>query len=214
MNYFRNTISVLTIGLILTACGKNKAEQMLYDYQAENVKAMNFALEDLDFEIGQIEKIGVVTAADSASYYKQQFAELWTGDPVKAEAIADTLSFEYVKEALESAIATQDTLKNLYQEALIAASAGGRYSSESKYRRQRNKAIEDRLSYEKSLSQVKTVEVYYDSFRQNPDSVLSAKYEATYSSLNPLLNNAKQTYNKVFYTNAEQTKFVIAESLQ
>jgi hypothetical protein len=214
MNYFRNTVSVLTIGLILTACGKNKAEQMLYDYQAENAKAMNFAIEDLDFDIKQIEKIGVVTAADSVSYYKQQLAEYWVGDPVRAKAIADTISFEYVKGALESAIATQDTMVNLYQEALLEVAGTSSYSLEREYERKRNKASDEWLSLQKTLSKINILEIYFDSFSQKPDSVLSAKYEATYSSLNPLLNNAKQTYNKVFYTNAEQTKFVIAESLQ
>jgi hypothetical protein len=214
MNYFRNTVSVLTIGLILTACGKNKAEQMLYDYQAENAKAMNFALEDLDFDIKTIEKVGVVVAADSAGYYKQQLAEYWTGDSAKAEAIADTLSFEYVESALKAAIAQKDTLSKSYQELVLLVVGTGRYSAERKYENLRDEALAEWLRFSKELIRVKKIEKSHDSLAQNPDSVLSSKYEATYSSINPLLNNAKQTYNKVFYTNAEQTKFVIAESLQ
>jgi len=214
MNNFKSFISVLTITLILTACGKNKAEQMLYDYQSENAKAINFALEDLDFQIEKIEKVGDVTASDSITYYKQQLAEYWTGNATSAEAIADTLSFEYVKGALESAIATQGNLFESYQEVLIQISGMGRYSSEREYERKRNKASDEKISFQKTLSKIRILEAYYDSFAHNPDSVLSAKYEANYSSINPLLNNAKQTYNKVFYTDAEQTKFVKEESLQ
>lgn len=214
MNNIKNFISVLIITLILTACGKNKAEQMLYDYQTENAKAMNFAIEDLDFEIEKIEEIGDVVASDSASYYKQQLAEYWVGDPAKAEAIADTISFEYVKGTLENAIAHQDTLTNLYQEALLDVVGTGSYSLEREYERNRDKASDEKLSLQNTLNKINVLEIYYDSFSQKPDSVLSVKYEAIYSSVNPLLNNAKQTYNKVFYTNAEQTKFVKSESLQ
>src|SRR5690554_1628006 len=79
-------ITLLLFGAtILASCGKNKGEQMLYDYQQKNVSALNFDLKDLDFKIQKIEKISDIKASDSLRIIEENYLpiELW-------EAVADS----------------------------------------------------------------------------------------------------------------------------
>lgn len=64
----------------------------------------------------------------------------------------------------------------------------------------------------KKLLKVESLEKYYNALANNPDLVLSVKYRATYSLNNPRLDNKNQTYDKVFYTNKDQTKFIKEET--
>ncbi|WP_373521067.1 hypothetical protein, partial [Aquiflexum sp.] len=86
------------------------------------------------------------------------------------------------------------------------------YELESK--RNRDKAINEKVSYKETLSKIERIENRYNEFSKNPDTILSTKYKASYSIKNPLLSNAKQTFNKVFYTNIDQTEFIKEETLE
>lgn len=204
-------IVVLLLGAaFLVSCGRNKEEQMLYDYQQENVKAMNFNLDDLEFDIENIEKVADITAADSAKEVKHEFAVYWKNNP--DPKLVDTLRFEYVKQVLNEAMKQQDTLQKLYQEAVLTAIRIDDYSYELESKQKRDKAMDEYYSYKKTLITIEGLEKRYTALTKKPDSVLSVKYAATYSLKNPMLGNTKQTFNKVFYTNAAQTKFVKEET--
>jgi len=203
----------ITLLLIMTAlfvsCGKNKGEQMLYDYQQNNVKALNFDLADLDFEIKSVEKVKDITAKDSLGELKKEFAQYWEKDA--EQSLVDTLSFKYVKSVLNETITQKDTLYKLYQEAVLTAIRIDDFSYELDSKRKRDDAMDEMFSYKKTLSEVETIEKYYNKLAQKPDSILSTKYKANYSLKNPMLGNTKQTFEKIFYTNSLQTEFIKEE---
>ena len=202
--------SLLLIGaIIMVSCGKNKGEQMLYDYQQKNVSALNFDLKDLDFKIQKVERLGDITASDSMKLVKSEFAEHWTNN--LEQSIIDTLSFEYVKNVLNTSIAQKDTLQNLYQEAVLLAIKIDDYSYELESKRKRDIAINEKYSYKELLSKIENLETRYNELSKNPETLLSTKYKASYSLKNPMLSNVKQTFNKVFYTNIDQTEFIKEE---
>jgi len=204
-------ITLLLIGtLLIVSCGKNKEEQMLYDYQQKNAKSLNFDLEDLNFKIDKVEKVADIKASDSLKVLKEKLAEYWTKNP--EQSLIDTLSFEYVKDVLNKSITQQDTLYKSYQELVLSAIRRSDISSEYSYKRERDKAMDEKLSNQKTLIEIKSLEKYYNQLADKPDSILSTKFTAKYSQNNPLLNNTKQTFEKTFYTNSEQTEFVKSES--
>jgi PBP1b-binding outer membrane lipoprotein LpoB len=203
---------LLLIATLIVSCGKNKGEQMLYDYQQNNVKALNFDLADLDFEIKKVEKINNITASDSLKHLKKEFAGYWTKDA--EQSLVDTLSFKYVKSVLNETITQKDTLYKLYQESVLTAIRIDDYSYELESKRKRDKAMDEMFSYKKTLLEVETLEKYYNKLAEKPDSILSSKYKANYSLKNPMLGNTKQTFEKEFYTDATQTKFVKEEEIE
>lgn len=206
-------ITLLLIGAIFViSCGKNKGEQMLYDYQQKNVSALNFDLNDLDFKVQKIEKVKDITAADSIGNLKQELAEYWTKNP--EPSLVDTLSFEYVKNVLNESITQKDTLYKLYQEAVLTAIRIDDFSHKLESKRKRDEAMDEMFSYKETLSEVEALEKYSDKLSKRPDSILSTKYTATYSLKNPMLGNTKQTFNKYFYTNANQTEFIKEEEIE
>lgn len=206
-------ITLLLIGVtFMVSCGNNKEEQMLYDYQQKNVKALNFDLKDLEYNVQEIEKVTDITAADSIKHLKQELSEFWTKNP--EQSLVDTLSFQYVKKVLNESITQQDTLYKLYQESVLTAIRIDDYSYELESKRKRDDAMDEMFSYKKTLSEVESLEKYYNKLSEKPDSILSSKYKAIYSLKNPMLGNTKQTFDKIFYTNSEQTVFVKEEKLE
>jgi hypothetical protein len=205
-------ILLLLVATLIVSCGKNKREQMLYDYQQQNVKSLNFDLADLDFKIQKIEKVSDIKVADSLKHLKKEFSEYWEKDA--EQSLVDTLSFTYVKSVLNEAIAHQDTLYKLYQESVLTAIRLDDYSYRLESKRKRDKAIDEMTSYRKTLGKVESIEKYYNKLSEKPDSILSSKYKAKYSLNNPIMGNAKQTFDKIFYTNASQTEFIKEENVE
>ncbi len=200
---------LLLIATLIVSCGKNKGEQMLYDYQQNNVKALNFDLADLDFEIKKVEKVNDIKASDSLKLLKKEFADYWKKGA--EQSLVDTLSFKYVKSVLNEAITQKDTLYKLYQEGVLTAIRIDDFSYKLESKRKRDKAMDEMFSYKKTLLEVETLEKYYNKLSEKPDSILSSKYKANYSLKNPMLGNTKQTFEKTFYTNASQTEFTKEE---
>jgi hypothetical protein len=199
------------ITLFLISCGKSPAEQMLYDYQQKNVGALNFDLNDLDFQIIKIEKVGEVTASDSMAVLKKELAELWKDNP--EQSLIDTLSFVYAMEALSGLVNNYERLFELSQEMVLLAIRLDDYADKFEYTRQRDSAIVQMVQYQSELRKISRLEEYYNRLVINPDSVLSVKYRANYALRNPILGNARQVFNKVFYTNQSQTEFIKEETL-
>jgi hypothetical protein len=202
--------TVFLIGAsIMVSCGRNNAEQMLYDYQQKNISALNFDLEDLDFKIQKVEKLSDITASDSMKHLKFELAENWTNNP--EQTLVDTLSFDFVRNSLNGIINEKKTLENLYFETLLTAIKSRNYSLEFESENKLNKTVEELKGYKETLSKIEQLENRYNEFSKSPVLILSTKYRAQYSLKNPLLGNAKQTFDKVFYSNREQTQFIIEE---
>lgn len=205
-------ITLLIATIFIVSCGKDNAEKMLYDYQQKNVKALNFDLEDLDFKVQNIEKISDITTADSTKFLRQELAEYWTSNP--QQSLMDTLSFEHVKNVLNRSIAHNDTLYKIYQESVLLAIKINDFSYELESKRNRDEALEEMFTHKNTLAEVESLERYFNEISKKPDSILSSKYKAVYSLKNPLLGNTKQTFDKIFFTNANQTQFVKEESTE
>ena len=208
----KNIILLLLASTFMVSCGKNKSEQMLYDYQQKNVKALNFVLEDLDFKIIKVEKVIDITATDSIKYLKKKLAEFLTKNP--EQALIDTLSFKYMKSALNLGIEVGQNLVEIHQKSVMFGIQYDDYSWEMRSKRERDQAIEQVISYKTTLFEVETLEKYYDKLSKKPDSILSTKYKTNYSLKNPMLGNIKQTFEKIYYTNASQTKFIKEEIVE
>jgi hypothetical protein len=205
-------ITILLMTILIYSCGNNKEEKMLYDYQQKNVKSMNFDLKDLDYKVQKIEKVTDITSADSIKYLKQELAEFWTKNP--AQSLVDTLSFHYVKNLLNEYITKQDTLQKLYQSAVLTAIRIDDYSYELESKRKRDEAIDEMYNYKETLSSIEKLEGRFNELSKQPEAILSTKYKAVYSLKNPILGNVKQTFEKYFYTNKEQTEFIKEESIE
>lgn len=184
---------------------------MLYDYQQKNARSLNFDIKDLDFKVLNIEKVKDVKAADSATYFKEQFAKYWQKNP--DETLIDTLSFSYVKNILDESIAYKDTLIDLYNERVLNAIRRGDYYQELESERKYDQEMEEKQSLTKTLSEISILEYKYNNLSKNPDSILSTKYRASYSMKNPLLSDIKQTFDAYFYTDNAQERFIKKEDL-
>jgi hypothetical protein len=205
-------ILISLISLTLFSCGNSPEEQMLYDYQQKNVGALNFDLDDLEFKIISIEKVGDVTASDSMKFFKKELAEIWETDP--QQSLIDTLSFHHVIEALNSGIRSYERLTELNQELVLSAIRLDDYIGRIKYASARDEAIRDATGFKITLSKVEALEEYYNRLAINPDSVLSVKYRANYALRNPVLGNARQIFDTVFFTNQSQTRFIKEEAVE
>ncbi|WP_145993543.1 hypothetical protein [Tenacibaculum dicentrarchi] len=192
-------ITLLLLTIMTISCGNNKEEQMLYDYQSKGIKKMfNTNLKELDFKINSVEKVLDIKSSDSLIFFKNKLSILWLGKNADQKK-KDTLTFEYVIKEL-------DTLVNTYQSIIISNIRLGNKYKNYEYKEKRNKYIDSKVNAE---SWKRKSELY----SKNPDSILSNKYKANYSITNPILK-VKQTFDKFYYTNATQTKFIFEEKIE
>ncbi|PKB15204.1 hypothetical protein [Flavobacterium sp. 5] len=188
--------TLLICSLITISCSKNKEEEMLHEYQKEKVTKINFNIDDLDFDIKSLTKLNDIKAKDSMTYFKNKLTDYYK----VANSEKDTLSFNYV-------ITELDNLANSYQELILLRAKAGKSYLNYEDKENRNKAIKEKVYVESWKDQ-------YEKYEKQPELVLSTKYKANYTILNPMLNNAKQTFEKYFYTNSNQTKFIIEEDIK
>jgi hypothetical protein len=202
----------LILGIFtLSGCSESDGERMLREYQKENVKALNFELEDLEFEIESVERTQSIIASDSMALTRYRLAELWENNP--NQTLVDTISFEFVKSELNTVIVDKDTLQKMCSRSILKAVEFGDAVWRMESEIARDKARKERNEFRILLTEVELLEAYFNALAEKPDSVLSVKYVSKYRIKNPLLGNAVQTFNKVFYSNAAETSFVKEEEL-
>lgn len=193
----KKTLLIVGMAIAAASCGKSKGEQLLYDYQKASVKSnLNMDLEDLAFEIKEVKEVEQITAADSAAFYKKKLGVLWIGEDAPTEEV-DTLSYGYVIREL-------DTLVNRYQQLILLNIQLDQEYKNYELKRERDQMIEARAD-------AMVWQMFNDSYQKKPDSILSFKYQGTYSMNNPLLNNNKQTFDKYFFSDPENEKFIAEE---
>jgi hypothetical protein len=192
-------VSFLLLIALTFSCGKDKGSQMLYDYNSDIIKEMfSTNLEELDFKVNSIEKIGEIKSSDSIKILKEKLVLTWFGEDATQKE-KDTLSFEFVTNKLES-------LTDKYQEIILSNISLDEDYKNYEYTEKRDKNILLTVN-------IRSWKNKFDSYSKKPDSILSVKYNATYSLTNPLLK-IKQTHNNIYYTNAEQTKFIELEKVK
>jgi len=192
----KKLLLLTAISFLLFSCGKSHEEEMLYNYQKDKMKKnINMDIDDLDFEISEIKKIEEIKASDSAKIYKEKLMTLWYSDNVRN----DTLSYDFVLTEL-------DTLKNRYQQIILANIKSDRAYENYDWKDKRDQMID-------AIYDVKDWKESNDKYVENPDMVLSTKYEASYSINNPMLNNSKQSFSKLYYSDSNNKKFIKEESI-
>jgi len=188
------TITLFLLTILTISCGNNKEEQMLYDFQSNNIKEiLNTDLKELDFKINSIEKIGEIKSSDSLLFLKNKLALLWFGDDA-TEKEKDTLSYDFVIKELDSSI-------NYYNSIILSGiKVGNEFMNYDEYKDKRDNATD--AKYKTMMWKYKAI-----FYSEKPDSILSVKYKANYSIMNPMLN-VKQTFDKIYYTDASRMKFI------
>lgn len=191
-------IILFVVVLTFLSCGKSNEEQMLYDYNSKNVKEMfKTNLEELKFKINSIEKIGEVKASDSINIFKNELAKCWFGEKY-IQKERDTLSYDYVIKEIKK-------LNDTYQEIILNNIKLDEEYSNYEYTEKRNKGIEALVNVESWKNEA-------NSYSKKPNEVLSVKYKASYSLINPVLK-IKQDFDKIYYTNSKKTKFIKEEEI-
>jgi len=199
---------IVIVSVSLFSCGYNKEEKMLFDYQQENVGSMNFNLKDLNFKIEKIEKVLDITSKDSMQYFKKQYANMWEKD--LSEISVDTLTFDYVNNALNEAISMAQKNKDSYKELMNITNDSYKLYD---YSKEVEKFTNSEYEFKTLLLNFEKIEKSYNDYAVDPEAILSTKYKAQYSLNNPLLGNTKQNFNKFFYTNKSQTAFILDEDI-
>ena len=173
---------------------------MLYDY--ENKGAQEFLateLSELDFQILKIKIVDSVIAMDSLTYFFDVF-KLEFEDALPE---IDENSYDKLIETYDSNYKGYDSLVGVYEK--INNSSGKNKVLEFSKQRDTYKAYRDKVVGLKNR---------FDYFMDMGSNTLSYKFKGTYSLKNPLLNNLVQTHEKLYFTNAEGTKFIKTEELE
>jgi len=192
---------LLLLCVFVLSCSENKGEQMLTEYVSKGIKHINVNINDTDFKIISVVKIADIRSSDSLSFVTEYFEKkkiqrinhfkdrLKEGreDLKEYQQKLDNESFKSLKELYINRI--EDTKSDItWNNELIKL-----YNGDCKG------------------TVLESVLVKINAFTKKPDSILSTKYIAKYTMTNPLLQ-IKQTFNKVLYTDANQSSFISEES--
>ncbi|MBW2961309.1 hypothetical protein [Mesonia aestuariivivens] len=194
----KKLLLIATISTLLISCGRSHEEELLYNYQKDKIKEnINMNIDDLNFEISEINKVEEITAKDSLKFYRDKLVNLWLGEDAEKNK-KDTLTYDYVLGQL-------DTLRSRYQGIVLANIKADRAYENYEWEKKRDQMID-------AIYDVKIWKNKSDSYQKSPEKVVSTKYKASYSINNPMLNDSKQTFDKFYYTNTEDNKFIKEES--
>lgn len=202
---------ILFATTLMVSCGRSKGEQMLYDYQVENFRALNFDLADYNFKIIKFERLKDLKHSDRMKSIKGELAVYFTDNP--SQSLIDTLSFKYTKNILNENISGYDDLYKSCQKSVLMAIRNNNFSAELKAEKRRDAAGKKRGEYRLKHIEIESLEYFYEFFSKNPNAIRSEVYQAKYSVKNPV-SGSKQTFEKVFYTNPSHTKFIKGEDVK
>lgn len=195
---------LVTFGFItlLTACGYNPQEQMLYDYVNDGIKkVLNTEAKEIGFKIIEFKEVEKITAKDSMDYEKRYLASLYFSSLKYIEQhTIDTLSYEYV-------ISKAKKLEDGYQKLILLNIEQGESYRNYEYKEEWDKYM--KLGIDAKASQIR-----YDRYKADENKVLSTKYFGKYSAKNPLLNNIEQTLEKYYFSDATNTKIIKDQDIE
>ena len=197
----KKSIPFLLLSLLFISCGGySPEEQMLYDYENKGVQEfLSTELSELDFQILKVEIVDSVIAMDSLTY----FFDVFKTEFEDALPEIDENSYDKLIETYDVNYKGYDSLVGVYEK--INDSYG------------RNKVLEfseQRDTYKAYRDKVVGLKNRFDYFMDMGSNTLAYKFKGTYSLKNPLLNNLVQTHEKLYFTNAEGTKFIKTEELE
>lgn len=175
----------------LTSCGKNKEEQMFYDFIDDaSIKSVNISAKELDLKIIKLEKIGVIVAKDSIEILSKELNESQKILIEDEDFIAKNLK---EKENYELKINnTNNELKSIYQE--IIDNYQELIDTKKKYYNERQ------MNFNKASNRLKELKL-------DTSKVISTKYEVSYSMHMPD-TDITNTFKGFAYTNPENSRFL------
>lgn len=186
------------VSVLLISCTESKEKQLVSNHE----QRIGNTITDLNLKFQKFEFVKDYMAKDSLEYLTEYFNEK------KEEKINDfkktkNLYQEYVEDY-------QSQLKKARYEEVRVLIRG--------YIADDEKRIKD---YDKSIALyngdckgtfLEPVLIKINAFESKPDSIVAKEYDVTYTILNPILNNVKQTLSKTYYTNSDITKILKVET--
>lgn len=195
---------------LLASCGDN-VDDMLYEYQKKSTMNLNLDPNDLDFEVKNVKKIKEIKSKDSIDLIKIELAKYWKPNPSKE--LIDTLTINHVRNELIKAKNNLNKISETHKKIIKKSIEGGFPEYEKEHREKLAKTKSDFLELKTYLKKIDEIEKRQNRYIKNPEDLISVKYKIKYTMRNPLMNNNKQTFEKYFYTNKEQTKIILSRSL-
>lgn len=198
-------ITLLTAFLItLISCGYSPEEQMLFDYlNNASMKTLKVNINDLDFKIISLEKVKDISASDSLEIVQKYFDEKKNKkigqfeDEIKRDEIRIAKNEELIR-----SINVNDVTKTVQE-----------WVDKDKVNIERNQKNIELYNGDCKGTFLEPVLVKINNYKSEPNKILSVKYKANYSMNNPLMK-VKQTFNKYYYSNSENTIFIKEEEIE
>lgn len=182
--------------VIIIACDRNNEEKMFYNFMdVLMTDSINKSVEDINFKIISIKKVGNVRAQDSIDLLNVQRTFLEENMKERTSLIIDDLKRikefeEKINEASSAEIKSNFQLAIDETQALIDS--------------RREILDNDELLYKKLLK-------YLIELKQNTAQVVSTKYEVSYS-IDDSITKTPVTIVSEAFTNADNTKFVLIKN--
>ena len=192
---------LLLLCVFVLSCSENKGEQMLTEYVSKGIKHINLNINDTDFKIISVVKIADIRSSDSLSFVTEYFEK---------KKLKKINYFKHrIKEDQKSLIEYQQKLENETFKSLKEFYINQIEGAKSDITR--NNELIELYNGDCKGTFLESALVKINAFTKKPDSILSTKYIAKYTMTNPLLQ-IKQSFNKVLYTDANQSSFISEES--
>lgn len=202
----KKTIIIISSFLLLSCT--NKVEDMLIEFQKNNILASGLAIDfkKLNTKLISSEKVQDITNADSLAIIQNLAEE-------NLQVIYDRFETKNLDSINNRHIKLKKTIKIIGELAETFKKSDPYSKLHMKYKR----------DFESGQSILKNSEILFNKkeeynkliakFSENPTKILSYKYLVKYSFVNTF-NNIDQEKTQYFFTNAENTKFVKSQKVE
>ncbi len=202
-NYY--SFFLLILAVFFMSCEKSQEEKLI----ATHVQTIGDAKMDLNFDLKNLDKVRDITAKDSLDILKPEFEEKRTEKLSQLNAsLEDSTMIEFYQEQIE-----KYKTDPLYSGEIFEGSIERFESSLSEEKESKERTKEIINTYETDCKGTFLEPIYnrINQYEQTPDKILATEYKVNYSIENPMLNNEKQEFDKIFIINGERTKVLFTE---
>jgi len=182
-------LTILLVAVLFTSCTESKEKQLVSNHE----QRIGNTQTDLNLKFQKFEFVKDFTAKDSALILKKYFEEK------KLKKI--TLMQDEIKKN-KSVIKGYEVLST-FDKDLLKEITKDNYKEIERYQ-----SIIDLYNGDCKDTFLEPILKNISDFELKPDSILAKEYDVTYTILNPLLNNVKQTLSKTYYINTDKTKIL------
>ena len=181
----------LIIGLIIfTSCSTPPEKQLVSNYE----QRIGNTPTDLNLKFQKFEFIKDLTGRDSAIILTKYFEEKKLN---KITIMQEGIDINNSEIESYKKVFTDQSMVDLLQEPLIKQN-------------ERSQSIINLYNGDCKGTFLEPILIKISDFESKPDSILAKEYNVTYTILNPMLNNVKQTISKTYFINTDITKILKA----